>query len=364
MAITKFYNFAPILSHNCTYNFVLGARGLGKTYGISMREIRKALKTGKSQFMYVRRYQPEIQKVQGTFFDAVGREFPDYQFRNIGWLGQAAKTIHRNVEESDKDYAKRLKERKWRTICYFVPLVTAQSLKSVPFPDVDTIIYDEFIKEAGHTQYLPNETVVFNNLFETVDRSGERTKAFFLANTVSMMNPFFIKYDVQPDEDGGKEWVTKYKVEVDGVQRWFVCCHFPDSDQFKREKYATAFGQFIQQSDPDYAEYSVGNKFKDAHNKLIAQKHKDATYWFTLNTDSGWFSVWQYRRDYFIQVKRPRGNEDMWTLEVVNMDERTRLMHYNDKAMQLLRASFKSLNVYFDRPATRNVFGKIFERQS
>ena len=53
--ITKYYSFDYILSHNAVYNFVVGARGLGKTYGAKRKAIKAFLKRG-DQFVYTRRY--------------------------------------------------------------------------------------------------------------------------------------------------------------------------------------------------------------------------------------------------------------------------------------------------------------------
>jgi predicted AAA+ superfamily ATPase len=40
----KYYDFKYVLSHNAVYNFVVGARGLGKTYGAKKMVIRNYLR--------------------------------------------------------------------------------------------------------------------------------------------------------------------------------------------------------------------------------------------------------------------------------------------------------------------------------
>ena len=52
---------------------------------------------------------------------------------------------------------------------YAMTLSTAQDLKGTSFPEVNTIIFDEFIIEEGQKKYyLQNEVVIFLNLLETI----------------------------------------------------------------------------------------------------------------------------------------------------------------------------------------------------
>ena len=48
-----FYNFGPILSRNAVFNFCVGGRGIGKTYGATKLGIKNYLKD-EQQFIYLR----------------------------------------------------------------------------------------------------------------------------------------------------------------------------------------------------------------------------------------------------------------------------------------------------------------------
>ena len=86
MAIAKpaldYYSFDKLLSYNAVFNFVVGARGYGKTYGAKKIVIRNYLRD-RSQFVYLRRYQEEI-KGKFSFFSDIAQEFPDVAFRING----------------------------------------------------------------------------------------------------------------------------------------------------------------------------------------------------------------------------------------------------------------------------------------
>ena len=74
------------LSYNALWNFILGMRGGGKTYGSLKYGIEQYLKAKsrktKFQFLYVRRMKTELEKLTqmhgGRLFNAVSKEFPEH----------------------------------------------------------------------------------------------------------------------------------------------------------------------------------------------------------------------------------------------------------------------------------------------
>jgi len=343
-----YYVFDKLFSQNGVYNFLIGARGLGKTYGIKKWVIKQGMEKG-DEFIYLRRYKEELKTAKQSFFADVCVEFPDYDFRADRHYAQ-----YSHISKRDD------KKREWITIGYFMALSTAQSQKSVAFPKVKTIIFDEFIIEKGMVHYLPSEAEAFTNFFSTVDRNKDKTRAFFLANSATIDNPYFVKYEIEPKED--QEWIKKFPVRTqNGNMRPFIVCHFADSEEFKAGVYKTAFGQFIAASDPDYAAYAVGNEFRDNNDNLLKLKNSEAGYSYSIETYGGIFSVWidWTNRKYYIQQKRPK-NELLFTLLPERMAEGKKLLFKNDPQIQMLRSAFKSEKVYFDKAQSRQAFLKIF----
>lgn len=334
-----YYKFDKLFSYQATYNYVVGGRGIGKTYGAKKRAIANAIKKHE-MFIYLRRYKTELSAAKETFFADIQTEFKDYDFRMNGPKAQMSLVADREVNK-----------RQWQDIGYFFALSTAQSLKSVSFPDVTLIIFDEFIIERGSFHYLPNETIVFNNFYSTVDRGQDKTKVLFLANSVSIMNPYFIEYEIVPIED--KPYITKF----DG----FMLVHFVNSEKFSESIYETAFGKFIKNS--DYAKYAVGNEFEDNNGNMLGIKDSKAKYIFTLECRTGSFSVWYdtLRGEYYIQSKLPKVN-DILTLVAEKMDKHKQLVTFSDLTLSNLRTAFRRGNIWFDKPATRNTFAEIFKR--
>lgn len=340
-----YYNYDKIMSYNATFNFLCGARGLGKTFGAQLKVIAWAIKDGQ-QFIYLRRFKDELKSTRNTFFDAVSPMFPDWDFRVNGDQAEMSPTAMRDE-----------KKRPWQVIGFFVALSQGQSKKGTPYPKVRTIIYDEFIIEKGLTHYLPNEAATFENFYMTVDRWQDRTKVFFLANAISVSNPYFLHYLIRPDQT--QEFYAMRKLD-DGTH--FIVCHFADSSKFKEGAYKTKFGQFIRGT--AQAEFALDNKFADNHDKLVAGKPPQAQYRYTLETEQGTFSVWidwEGAPDWYLQEKRP-GLETIYTVIPNRMDTDRALLKYNDGLLQYLRAAFSSGNAYFDSQQTRNAFIEIYRR--
>lgn len=334
----KYYSFNKIFSYGATFNFIIGARGLGKTFGAKKFVIRNFLRSGE-QFIYLRRYKTELAK-RSTFFADIAEEFPNYDFRVNGNEAQIATASTR-----DKD------KRDWKTMGYFSTLSTAQTEKSVAYPLVTIIIFDEFIIEKGYIRYLPAEVKAFQEFYSTVDRWKDKTRVLFLANSVSMTNPYFLEWNIRPDEVG----------EYSSSHGNFIACHFAESKEFATAVYETAFGKFIK--DSEYADYSIESKFRDAHQRMIGQKPSAAKLHSIIETSLGRFSVWidHTIMRYYIQERCP---DDclVFTLIPEEMDNGKIYLKYNDGIMGVLRTAFRHALVTFDTPKSRNIFIEVFRR--
>lgn len=334
-----YYNYDALYSRNGVFNFVCGARGLGKTYGAKLKALVASIRKG-DEFVYMRRYKEELQASRDTFFADLTEEFPDHDFRHSG-----------NIAEMATSHSRGSKDRAWKKIGYFIALSQAQGKKSIAYPKVKTIIFDEFILDKGNTIYIPNEAVKFLEFFNTVDRYKDKTRVLFLANAVSVSNPYFLYWNIEPKP--GQEWVTK--------DDNFIVCHFPVAEKFQAGVAKTRIGKFI--AGTSYSDYAVGNVFKDNDDSMIELKTSDADYMYSLETKHGTFSLW---KDYdtgkwYAQQRRP-GNEKLFTLLVENMSDGKQLLMPNDRLLQILRNKFSKGYVRFDRPKTRNSFFQIFKR--
>lgn len=330
MGITHYYDFSKVRSYGARYLMVVGSRGTGKTYGAKRIAITNAVRKGE-QFIYLRRHKVE-QKGRFTFFDDIAHEFPGYEF-----------AVHGN------EAVMRLEgDKQWQTIGYFSVLSISQAQKSVAYPMVTTVIFDEFIIENPQIRYLDNEVQVFNNFYLTVDRYKDKTTVFMLSNSASIMNPYMLKWDIRPD--------SEFVRAGDG----FIVCHFADDSQFRNDVAQTRFGKFIMDTDEEYARYAIDNTFKDNGTDFIGRKSGRASYYCTVRTRAGCFSVWTDLPRFAIQEYRPR-KEVMYCIDHHILKEGDIYVKPNDRIMQMLRNAWRRGLLVFDTPKARNTFTEVFK---
>ena len=340
--IYDWYDFGALLSRNGTFNFVVGGRGLGKTYGAKKKCIKDFIKDG-SQFIYLRRYQSEM-GVKNTFFEDVKVEFPEYTFRVNGNRMQLCLSSIGDPSPDD-----------WKTIGFFAVLSKGQSHKSGAYPDVRTIIFDEFILENGFTRYIPDEANAFNGFYSTVDRNQDKTRVLFLANAVSIMNPYFIEYDIQPSDK------SEFVVKANG----FLVAHFVTAESFAEQVRTTKFGSFI--SERSFGKYALDNEFADAHQALIGKKTSKAKFMYALATKNYppigiWCDRDVYPRIWYINERIPTDVRGYVVMDVELMKEGNYMMQYSEPLIRHLRTAYGRSQVFFETPQQRNAFSRVFKR--
>lgn len=262
-----YWDIKKPLSYNCLWNFILGMRGGGKTYGALKYCVEQYLKNRKLgikwQFMYVRRMKTELEKLTisrgGRLFKAVQQEFPTHELK-----------AESNVLYCDNEI-----------IGYAQPLSTASILKSDAFPDVKVIIFDEFIIDnRGTYHYLKDEVTKFLDLYETIARTRDVT-VFFLSNAVSVTNPYFDYFHLNKPANGDIQRFGKSK-EI--LVQSFVSRALAD---FKKE---SRFGQIIKNS--EYLDYAYENEWLLDNEDFIEHKTQRSRYYLTLRYKENWIGIW------------------------------------------------------------------------
>lgn len=229
-----YYDIHSALSHNCLFNFIVGGRGTGKTYSCKKWAINDFLKNRK-QFVYLRRFNTEL-KMQANFFLDIEEEFPDVEFKTDGRIFK--------INDEVAGYA--------------IALSNSKINKSVSFPTVNKIIFDEFILDKGFHHYIPDEVTNFLELYETVARTRDDVTAVFLGNSITFINPYFIYFDLQMPY--GKNFYKKNDILLQLVHE----------DEFIEMKKKTRFGKII--SGTPYGDYAIENKFFRDSSEFIKNK--------------------------------------------------------------------------------------------
>lgn len=333
------YNLHDILTTNAMWCFIMGARGLGKTFGALNFCIKKYIHK-KRQFIYLRRYDEDIKKIRPTFFKDMALVFPEYKFQIEGMNLQ----ICFHPDE---------KKRVWETMGYIVSLNTSGSLKSVPFPQVYYIIYDEIFPNKNSQRFLSNETEIFQEFYSTVDRAQDRVKVLALSNATSVANPYFSAYKLR---------IEQQNKNIQIYAKGFIAVELADYKGFSAKVKRSRFGQFITRYSPDYAEYAMSNKFRDNTKDLIAELNPNVdSYNFTIETEMGEFNIWSHFDNrihdgyYFLSnktVKHPR----MKTMVPQNVTTNKTLLRKNDEIVKRLSSAYRGGRLRFESSELQAIF--------
>ena len=218
MKSSKFYSLARILEKRCQYNMIIGERSNGKTYAVEKYIVEQYVKSGK-QGAIIRRYRLDFQGKRGSAMFAPLVENGEIAKATDGeWTGvyyYASQWFFCRRSEADKEKVERAEE----PFCYAFALTEMEHDKSTGYPNVTTIMFDEFMSRMG---YVTDEFVLFMNTLSTIIRYRDDVKIFMLGNTVTKDCPYFKEMGlnhIQKMEQGTIEVYTygqsKLKVAVE-----------------------------------------------------------------------------------------------------------------------------------------------------
>lgn len=253
-----FYNYDRVISYNAFLNFLIGERGVGKTFGASEFVTRQFIKKG-HEFVYIRRYKTDLEKGKKKFYKALIEE------------------------EKFKDHTLEVKGNEFKvddkTSGYAMTLSTAHQFKSTNFPKVKYIIFDEFLIEDGQGHYLKNEVNIFLGLIETVARMRD-VVVLCLGNATNDINPYFLFFDITKPHN------TDIKLYKDGL----ILVQYMDNEAYRKAKKETKFGKLV--ADTDYEDYAINNNFNRDNNDFIEHKSGNSKFIFSFINKGKRLGVW------------------------------------------------------------------------
>lgn len=185
-----YFNLKHVITNGMTYNFIVGGRGIGKTFGCLRFAVDNGLK-----FIYMRRTQTQVDLIQAQEFN------PFNALRSV--LGNdynfMMKKINKNITgvyQAEFDSGKQIYQPEGLPIGYILALSTVSNIRGFDASDVDILIYDEFIGEK-HERPIKREATAFLNAVETIARNRELSgsaplKVICLSNSNDLACPLFM----------------------------------------------------------------------------------------------------------------------------------------------------------------------------
>lgn len=194
---TQFYDWPKTLSYNAPLTLVVGARGIGKTFGLRLQCIRDFIRDG-SRFVEIFRYKNEVKGASRGYFDklALLEELSAWEFKS----------------DQSGGYIRPKGAKEWQRIAYFVPMTRYQDAKKETFARVRRIFLDEFIIDRANQygRYLPREFARYANIVDTVTRQqagdGTQPRGYLLGNSLDLINPYFAALGISEPPPPGYRW--------------------------------------------------------------------------------------------------------------------------------------------------------------
>lgn len=326
------YSYNKVLSYHAMLNFICGERGVGKSYGIKKYVLNKFKKTGK-QFIYLRRYDTELKKSlkDDEFFKDIGN---DPKFQN------------------DTFYVRGEKFYMNDNICgYAIPLSKASIYKSVPFPNVDIIIYDEFLIDNNTYHFIPEEPEKLLDFIETVGRLRD-IQVFLLGNSITMVNPYFDYFNIS----------LPYNTDIKTFKNGLILINYIKNEAYRKVKKESKFGTLIDGT--KYGDYAIDNKFLKDNNNFIKKKNPKSKFFFNIIINNHKYGIWMDYNSNEMYVSKHFNESHPLTLSFNYKDhtENTIMLKSRSVFFQNLVRHYEQASLYFDNVQIKSDVTSLIHR--
>lgn len=346
--MSRFYDWQQTMSRQTGTNgeicMVLGAKDIGKTFGLRKKCVERWEKEGEL-FCEICRTNEEMKAVMNGYFDKLQNAgfFQQYIFKtekNAGYI--ALKPV-----DDEKPV--------WHLICYFVALTNFQREKKRTFVKPKRFIFDEAVidtKDRYH-RYLPDEFLILANLLDSISRQQPDDEynyyLYILGNSVDLTCPYLRNLGVNKIPEFGYSFYKNKTVLLHYVEPW---------DAQDRRAY-TLVGRMLEGHEE--SKIIFDNEFQDTTGKEIMQKTSNAKYRFAFKWGKITFAIWidQKRALWFVNTKAPKNAENIYTLTKKDSTIDYTMIQKSAPMAKLLTDIYYLGGLRYDTPSTREAFFEI-----
>jgi hypothetical protein len=270
--MTKYYSSEKLLSMKDldglepSIYMITTNRCAGKTTHFLLKAI-ELFKTTKRKTALIYRHQYELSSASSIFNSAL-KIYDDFE-HELTTVSHAKGLFYEFLLDGE-------------SFAFSLSLSNVDALKkySPIFTEIDMCIMDEFQKEDG--VYLKNEVQRLESLLISIARGGgsqsRPIKMFLLGNNISMLNPYFVKFDINRRfKDGtkfirGNGWIAEFTHNESA------------SEAIKSNSLFRAF-------DSEYMRTSADNKKLFKEDEFLEKCTGKTKYLFTIKHDNKYWGV-------------------------------------------------------------------------
>lgn len=235
----NYYRLDRILKEDADYNLIIGERSNGKTYAIQEYLISQWLDNG-GQFFLLKRWQDDVKPMiiqnalDGNLLNRINQmsngRFDNIIFRNGRFIAVTYDDKGKPIIDDSN------------TVGYVWDLTESERLKSLSFPNVTNVYFEEFIS-LHNEGYHPDEIRLFLNIISTIVRDRTNVKIWMLGNTTNPYNPYFKHFGINGyDLNQGDIW-TRYDSMTGCKVALEFCAQRNKGDRFGTSDKYYAFGE-------------------------------------------------------------------------------------------------------------------------
>lgn len=230
--VKEYYSPQKMLSYNQYLNFIIGGRGIGKTFSMK-KHLFKAFLTKGTPFIYLRRNKSELDRIDKDKFFTIG--LLKQLFKDFEIIDSHASRVHAKIEFSYKDNPKNVLyitgtkiTLNGKIVCYLKSLSTWLDLKGSEYDDVYSIMFDEvLIDTTARKNYLKNEVESLLQFIFSVFRDRKNCHVYLLSNASNFNNPYFSYLDFYNMDNNKRFYNLKSKATL---------IEFPPNSAFESEE--------------------------------------------------------------------------------------------------------------------------------
>lgn len=347
----RFYDWDKTLSYQTGTQgeicLVLGAKNIGKTFGLRKKCVERFIKHGEI-FVELCRTKTERDSVSVGYFDKLQQVgfFTEYMFKVERQTGYIARK-----PANDKD------KPQWRMLCYFVALTVFQTEKKRTFVKPRRFIFDEAVidvKDKYH-RYLNDEFLILANLLDTISRqqpdSDYQYNVYLLGNAVDLTCPYLRYNGISKLPKFGYSFYKDKTVLLHYVEPWNA----------EERKARTLVGRMLKGNEESKVIFD--NVFKDTTGKEVQKKTSEAKYRFAFKWSSLIFAIWidQSRGLWFVTSKLPKGSKNVYTLTKKDSSINYQAIKRADPLAKLLSEVYYIGGLRYESPHLREAFFEVLE---
>lgn len=182
----KYYNGKKVDKLHGDIILTYGGRNIGKSYYRKQECLKKAIESkGADGFGYLRRREKEIGTTAPVEYFANMEEYilelTNGEFNRVSYQPRHGKELYLS-----SNLGERITYSNY-SIGRAFALYNEEQYKSLEFPNIQRIIFEEVFTRSG---YLMEEPTRLLNLYSTIKREKEYCPIYMIANTVSKVNPY------------------------------------------------------------------------------------------------------------------------------------------------------------------------------